>query len=460
MEEPESKKYENLEYISDWERAYGIPDDLLSEYRRHTDNLRRFEIWPSVNVVELEGLAQAEDGLARLKSAQFDPTAQTGLFETARVDFIHSTAALEGIGLSVEDVELILSEDLVVPKYSMRSHLEITDINEAFDAMVGFVKTGRELDVGLILEIHSIASRHLPDCEPGALRWDQRYVSNRVIPPPPKHVERLLVQAVNWYKKDPGIPRAAGFHCLFEDIHPFQDGNGRTGRILLNYMLMRLGYPVVSLKSDREHALQYHGAIRQFIEDLGFRDATAFAQLVVDAVNASTAREINRLEQVKTRTAGLSNRIACAYPSPTDLVGSGNLESAPDDIRFYWNSPELSVEIEKRFGENWHAEAKIGATTKGNWGKTLEEAYLNNYELVREEFKMRGTPVPEIAGIDCDSPLPQIGLQLKDSFEEAVKLINRREANSERKSQDDPDSGPGASAFSRNDPPRTGGGSR
>ena len=58
-----------------------------------------------------------------------------------------------------------------------------------------------------------------------------------------------LVDAVNGSKDHP-ILKAAGFHAMFENIHPFTDGNGRTGRQILNLMLMAAGYRPVAIKHD------------------------------------------------------------------------------------------------------------------------------------------------------------------------------------------------------------------
>ena len=69
------------------------------------------------------------------------------------------------------------------------------------------------------------------------------------------------------------IAKAAAFHAMFENIHPFQDGNGRTGRLILNYMLEKEGYPSIALKHDAKQdykksleAWQVRGNSKMFLD--------------------------------------------------------------------------------------------------------------------------------------------------------------------------------------------------
>ena len=74
----------------------------------------------------------------------------------------------------------------------------------------------------------------------------------------------------------PGVATAVLFHLVFEDIHPFGDGNGRTAAPLLNLMLMEAGFPPIAFKADRESARRYYDAIAAFVGDVEHRDGTAF----------------------------------------------------------------------------------------------------------------------------------------------------------------------------------------
>lgn len=124
-----------------------------------------------------------------------------------------------------------------------------------------------------------------------------------MLPPPPQAVPALVEGIVEWYNSAPSVVRAVLFHLVFEDIHPFQDGNGRTGRIVLDHMLMALGYPVIALKADREGAQAYHRAVHEFAETVDARDGSALLRLVEQAIDAALAKELARLSYAEQRRA-------------------------------------------------------------------------------------------------------------------------------------------------------------
>lgn len=95
----------------------------------------------------------------------------------------------------------------------------------------------------------------------------------------------------------PPIETAALFHLVFEDIHPFQDGNGRTGRVLLNFMLMRAGFPPISLKADEASVASYYRAIDSFARDVEGRDGSTMVDLVAHRLEDSIAQRMLQLEQ-------------------------------------------------------------------------------------------------------------------------------------------------------------------
>lgn len=125
---------------------------------------------------------------AALAASGYVPDQESDLFESARIDFVHSTAKLEGSTLSAADVAEILQHDAVVPEGSMREHIEVVDINAAFDFMVGTHRRREPVTLAFVKEVHRRAAAHLAECDtPGELRWDQRYVTgSAVLPSPPR----------------------------------------------------------------------------------------------------------------------------------------------------------------------------------------------------------------------------------------------------------------------------------
>lgn len=292
----------DLEYATGYEKMYGVTDERCGYLRLLQSQLRRFDTAPTAshgNAALIDRLARQKDILA---AHGFDPTKEDHIFETVRIDFVHTTARIEGNTLSLKETGLVLEEDATIPGKPLSEHLEVVDIAEAFDLMVASVRSGKPLSEDLVLAIHRTASAHLDDCEPGAYRWDQRYIaSSSILPPPPARVERLVKDLLTWsdQAEGPEVQKAALFHLVFEDIHPFQDGNGRTGRILLNFMLMHAGYPPISLKADEAGIAAYYRAIESFTRDVEGRDGSAMVDIVAHRLEDSIGQRMLQLEQAR-----------------------------------------------------------------------------------------------------------------------------------------------------------------
>lgn len=293
---------DNLEYATGYERMYGVTDERY-EYLCHLQRqLDRFDTAPSApgkDSVLLHRLASQQEILAK---SGFDPTEEDHIFEAVKIDFVHTTARIEGNTLSLKETGLVLEEDATISGKPLSEHLEIIDIAAAFDLMVEFVRTGTALSNDVILAIHAAAAAHLDDCDSGEYRCDQRYVSSSpILPPPPGRVSSLMEALVDWAKQVdfPPIETAALFHLVFEDIHPFQDGNGRTGRVLLNFQLMSAGYPPVSLKADKTGIEAYYRAIDAFVRNLEARDGSIMVDLVAHRLEDSIGQRMLQLEQAK-----------------------------------------------------------------------------------------------------------------------------------------------------------------
>lgn len=118
-----------------------------------------------------------------------------------------------------------------------------------------FAEEKRTLSVEMIQKLHEVTALDMQPALRGRFRpygYQARVTATRVKTADPLEIYEdmeALVDAVNGSKDHP-ILKAAGFHAMFENIHPFTDGNGRTGRQILNLMLMAAGYRPVAIKHD------------------------------------------------------------------------------------------------------------------------------------------------------------------------------------------------------------------
>ncbi len=168
------------------------------------------------------------------------------LHNDLRVMLTYHSNAIEGNTLSLAETQMVLEYGVTVDGHPLREFLEVTNHAEAFDALSSFVNnriTGKT-----VLALHQLVMDKFDD-HAGELRSVQVYVRGAPFTPPPaRDVPLYLEQWVHWLTSDDAlryepVTRAAIAHHDFETIHPFTDGNGRVGRLLLNLMLMQTGYP-------------------------------------------------------------------------------------------------------------------------------------------------------------------------------------------------------------------------
>ncbi|MCD6590516.1 MAG: Fic family protein [Candidatus Aenigmarchaeota archaeon] len=177
--------------------------------------------------------------------------------------FTYDTNAIEGSTLTLQETALILFEKTVPGGKSIREIREAENHKEAFDYMVEY-----EGDVSkeFILEMHRKLMHNILGKYAGVFRDRQVFVRGaELMPPKPAFVEREFKKLMKWYrrnrKKYHPVVVAAYVHTAFEGIHPFLDGNGRIGRLLLNFILKKNGFPMIDIKNRNKE--EYYRAIRE-----------------------------------------------------------------------------------------------------------------------------------------------------------------------------------------------------
>lgn len=173
------------------------------------------------------------------------------------IDFTYNSNAIEGNTLTLQETALILQEGITIDKKPLKEHLEAIGHKEAYIYIEELVKEKVALSENVIKDIHSIVLMDRPQ-DRGVYRRIPVIILGTVHEPPqPYLVPILMEQLIEEYNTQMNekhiIEKVALFHLKFESIHPFIDGNGRTGRLLLNFELMKAGYPPVNIKfKDRK----------------------------------------------------------------------------------------------------------------------------------------------------------------------------------------------------------------
>ena len=165
------------------------------------------------------------------------------------VEYTYNSNAIEGNTLTLRETDLVL-RGLTIDKRPLKDHLEAVGHKEAFDFIVAQVSKNKELTESLIKQIHYLVLADKKDDRGVYRRIPVRIMGAKHEPVQPYLIEPKIFELLNSYKTDEQniISKLAQFHIEFEAIHPFIDGNGRTGRLLVNLELMKAGYPPIDIK--------------------------------------------------------------------------------------------------------------------------------------------------------------------------------------------------------------------
>ncbi len=169
------------------------------------------------------------------------------------IEYTYNSNAIEGNTLTLQETSLVL-KGLTVGAKPLKDHLEAVGHQQAFDFICGQVSNPMPLTESLIRQIHSLVLSDKPEDRGVYRRVPVRIVGALHEPVQPYLIQPKMEQLLQEYLSSGEnlIPRLARFHIEFEGIHPFIDGNGRTGRLLVNLELMKAGFPPIDIKfSDR-----------------------------------------------------------------------------------------------------------------------------------------------------------------------------------------------------------------
>lgn len=172
---------------------------------------------------------------------------------------VYNSNAIENSTLTLNETEKILLEMEVTRNVSLREVFEAKNLAR----VAGYRRDAavkKKLTPEFILLLHKMLISSIDDGIAGRFRKEGEYVKvGTHIAPPPEKVEKMIADIVDEYNSDLEtyfVDKIAKFHLQFESVHPFNDGNGRMGRILLNFQLNKLGLPDVIIR-DKEKKTYY-----------------------------------------------------------------------------------------------------------------------------------------------------------------------------------------------------------
>ncbi|CAL4081086.1 unnamed protein product [Meganyctiphanes norvegica] len=221
----------------------------------------------------------------------------------AYYQYVYHTAGIEGNTMTLSQTRMILETRLSVGGKSVMEHNEILGLDSALKFInTTLVNRVGRITVQDILEIHRRVLGHVDPLEAGHFRTTQVFVSDHV-PPPPTKLQVLMNNFVAWLNSPHAqrlhpIKYSALAHYKLVYIHPFSDGNGRTARLLMNFLLMQAGYPpVIIRKQDR---MMYYNCLNEANEGDTrpfFRFIAHCTEKTVDVYLWATKEHLPEIEQ-------------------------------------------------------------------------------------------------------------------------------------------------------------------
>ena len=180
---------------------------------------------------------------------------------------VYNSNAIENSTLTLEETERILLEQILSRNVPIREVFEAKNLARVTEYKRAKAKDS-ELTKDLILLLHQMLIGGINDDIAGRFRRQGEYVRvGTYIAPAPEQVERMIENILVEYSSDFGsyfLDKIAQFHLDFETIHPFCDGNGRIGRVVINFQLLQLGFPRLMVRNSEKEL--YYRAFKDYTD--------------------------------------------------------------------------------------------------------------------------------------------------------------------------------------------------
>jgi len=218
-------------------------------------------------------------------------------------ELVYNSNAIENSTLSLEDTEKILSGGQLAGKVNVREVFEAKNLAKLTENLLE--NSSSPVNIKLILNAHKSLLSNIDDSIAGRFRSGKEWVRvGNHLGANPQFVPTLmqeLLDAYNAQKIRYFLENIAFFHAEFETIHPFVDGNGRMGRVLINLQLMNLGYPPIIIQNKSKHT-DYYPLFTKYQSTMKPGGFTAlFALLLIESLHKRitilTAKKIIPLSQ-------------------------------------------------------------------------------------------------------------------------------------------------------------------
>ncbi|MDP3728224.1 MAG: Fic family protein [bacterium] len=239
-----------------------IEKNKLRESEKEADKILNKSLNSLLSDSERKGLEQIKKEYKTIPQETFE-----NRYETFLAKFTCDSNAIEGNTLDLKETSYILFENRTPKGKSLREINEVLNHKEAFDFVLNYKKDiTKEFMCEIQKKIVKNTLRKDLENQIGKYRIVQVYIRGAdFIPSTPEELPMEMRNLLRWYTLNKNFLHplilAAYFHAAFEAIHPFVDGNGRTGRLLLNFILSKNAFPMLVIPNKRK--LEYYDCLEQ-----------------------------------------------------------------------------------------------------------------------------------------------------------------------------------------------------
>lgn len=268
---------------------YMIPDDAEQPVDARTYARKKGKKTYTPILEQVDALKKSLDASRPLTPAEVE-----AIKEVFLVEHTYNSNAIEGNTLTLQETALVL-QGITIDQKPMKDHLEAVGYKEAFNYVEELAKQDQPITKFDIKSIHNLVLADRPEDRGTFRRVNVRIAGALTNPVQPYLIEPKIEELLNdfnsWTQKVHIVESVAAFHLRFESIHPFIDGNGRTGRLLMNLQLIKAGLPAINIKfADRR---KYYDAFDDYATT---GSAEAMTILVGEAVVARLREILSSLQ--------------------------------------------------------------------------------------------------------------------------------------------------------------------
>jgi len=278
--------------VSDIQRSPTARAQLISYLKHHRlwqveDILRQWlAAHPMPSTETLQHIEQLKTWLDAFRP--LPPAVVAELRQRYLVRFTYHSNAIEGNTLTQSETELVLTTGITIGGKTLREHLEVIGHQDAIAYIETLAQHTTAISDWEIRQIHNLILRKIAPEEAGKYRsLDVQAAGTGYIYPPHYLLAELMADFITWLNSDSAqilhpVLYAAEAHYRFVSIHPFGDGNVSTGRLLMNLLLLRAGYPVVIISNQNRQ-----GYIEALVQGQQSNTWETFFDLIVEATETA-----------------------------------------------------------------------------------------------------------------------------------------------------------------------------